>query len=655
MRKTYNPSMKKGMSSFDIAAMVKELQSLVGGRFDKAFQLERDKLLLRIRVPEKGRCDIVVVIGKWLYLASQPQKAPKTPTSFAMLLRKHLNNGKITKIEQHGFDRIVVIHIDKAEKYQLICEMFGEGNVVLVMGGNIVQPLIPKSWSAREVRAHREYVSPPSRVDARVLDLKGFEKILSVSKKDIVRTLAMDVNLGGIYAEELCLLSGIEKEKKASELTEEENEKVFENMRKLVDFLISSRGGLLIFEGDLPRDIVPFELEGYKDRRSEKFDEISKAIEIYLSLKKEEEPEDVVYDDLRGKYERQLAQQEKAVINQKEKIKKYKRIAELIYSNYAECEKVIEVLSKGIKEKDISELTSQLREITLYKSLDPEKSEVILSLVDEGGNEIEIILNFKKSVEKNAGIYYDKVKKAKEKLEGAKKSYEETKTKMAKAEYESEKRKERQKRTTKAFWFEKYKWFISIDGNIVIAGRDAKTNDKVVKKYLSDKDRYAHAEIHGAPSVVVKHKDGEITERTLKEACEFAFVHSKAWNAKIGFGSAYWVLPDQVSKTPPSGEFLARGAFMVRGKRNLVSDIKLRLGVGIIEYEGVEKMMCAPVSAMEAQSTSFIIIEPGDMKKSTFVRKLCTIFKVDQKEVERILPPGDVKIVRTVGITEGEI
>jgi predicted ribosome quality control (RQC) complex YloA/Tae2 family protein len=300
-------------------------------------------------------------------------------------------------------------------------------------------------------------------------------------------------------------------------------------------------------------------------------------------------------------------------------------------------------------------LTSQLKEVTTFKSIDPKKSEVTLGLLPEEGNEIEVVLNFKKSVEANAGIYYDKVKKAKEKLEGARKSYEQTKGKLAKAEYESEKRKERQKKRTKNFWFEKYKWFISSDGNIVIAGRDAKTNDKVVKKYLSDKDRYAHAEIHGAPSVVVKHKDGEISERTLKEACEFAFVHSKAWNAKIASGSAYWVLPDQVSKTPPSGEFLARGAFMVRGRRNLVADIKIRLGVGIVEYEGVEKMMCAPVTAIETQSTNFVIIEPGDMKKSTFVRKLCTIFKVDQKDVERILPPGDVKIVRTVGIPEGEI
>ncbi len=655
MSKTYNPLMKNGMSSFDIAALVKELQCMVGGRIEKAFQLERDTILLRIRVAQEGKYDLVIVIGKWIYIASQQKETPKIPTSFAMLLRKHLTNGKISKIEQHGFDRIVIIHIEKTEKYQLICEMFGEGNMVLIRDMKIIQPLIPKSWRAREVRAHREYVFPPSRLDARELDDGDFKKILSASKKDIVRTLAMDVNLGGIYAEEICLLSGIEREKKASQLTEAEKEKSYENLGRLMDSLSMSKGGILIFEQDFPYDVVPFELEGYKDKKSEKFIDLSKAIERYLFLKKEEEPADTEYDDIRGKYERQLAQQEKAVKNQTERIKKYKSVAELIYNNYSECKKVIKFILEGIKEKDNTELTTQLEEHTSFKSLDPEKNEVTIGLADDVGNEIEIKLNFKKSVEENAGIYYDKAKKAKEKLDGAKKSYEETKEKLAKSQYESEKRREKQNKKTKEFWFERYKWFISSDGNIVIAGRDAKTNDKVVKKYLSDRDRYAHAEIHGAPSVVVKNKDGEISEQTLKEACEFAFIHSKAWNAKIASGSAYWVLPDQVSKTPPSGEFLARGAFVVRGKRNLVTDIRIRLGVGVIEYEGVEKIMCAPVSAMESRSKSYVIFEPGDMKKSTFIGKLCKIFNIAHEEVERILPPGDVKIVKTVGIAEGEI
>lgn len=644
--------MKSGMSSFDIAAMVKEMQCIIGGRIDKAYQLARDKILLRLRVPEEGRKDLVIVVGKWFYLISKPQETPKTPTSFAMLLRKHLSNGTITKIEQHGFDRIVVFHIQKQEQYQLICEMFREGNVVLVQEGKIIQPLIPKSWSKREVRAHREYAFPPSRHDVQNLKIKDYKEILDSSKKDLVRTLAIDFNLGGLYAEEVCLLSKIEKLRKVNDLSEEEGKKVFESIVHLFKSLEKAQGGLIIYEESEMIDIAPFPLKSHEKNKTEIFDNLSSAIEKFQEAIKEAEPEDLEYQDFKAKYERQLAQQKKAVSRLENQVEEYKRKAELIYMRFKECEGILGALKTGIKKKSIEELKKELENIAPIKNMDPAKNMVTIQLSDESQTQIEIKLDYKKSVNENAGAYYDKSKKAKEKLKGAKNSLKETKDLLERIEVEKTKKKE--KKTTKQFWFEKYRWFISTDGNIVIAGRDAKTNDKIVKKYLTDRDRYAHADIHGAPSVVVKNKDGDVLDKTLTEACEFALNFSKAWNAKIGSGTAYWVLPDQVSKTPPSGEFLPKGAFMIRGKKNSITDIELRLGVGKIEYKGVEKVMCAPVSAIESLSQSYVIFEPGDMKKSSFTRKICEILNVEHEEVQRILPPGDVKIVKTVGISEGK-
>jgi predicted ribosome quality control (RQC) complex YloA/Tae2 family protein len=647
--------MKEGMSGFDIAAMVNELQSLVGGRVDKAFQLTRGKLLLRIRVPEIGRKNLVIVVGKWIYLSTRSQETPKTPTSFAMLLRKHLNNGKITKIEQHGFDRIVVIHIQKGENYQLIFEMFREGNVVLVQDGKIIQPLIPKSWSKREVRAHREYVSPPSRIDFDRLDKSGFEDILKSSKKDLVRTLAMDVNLGGIYAEEVCLLSEIEKGRKANGLSEDEIKNTYENARQLLLSLKEARGGVLIFEDSIPKDITPFPLKIYEGYSQEKFPELSLAIERYLESGEEEEPLKIEYEDIKSRYERQLAQQEEAIANLLKKDEENKRKAELIYVNYQECEKFLSRIKTTIKDKDLVELTKDLQKNPSFIKLEPEKSEVVLSLKDETGEPRDISLNFKISVEENAGIFYDKAKKAREKLEGAKKSLRETEDKMKLADLEKEKKIKMVKRKSKQFWFEKYRWFISSDNNIVIAGRDAKTNDKVVKKYLSDRDRYAHAEIHGAPSVVIKNNDGEFSDRTLREACEFALCFSKAWNAKIGAGTAYWVLPDQVSKTPPTGEYLPRGAFIIRGRKNVMANIELKLAVGKMNYEGAEKLMCAPESAVKTHCQSYMVFGPGEMKKSDFSGRLKKIFDVEQDDISRVLPPGDVKVIQVVGLSEDVI
>ena len=140
--------------------------------------------------------------------------------------------------------------------------------------------------------------------------------------------------------------------------------------------------------------------------------------------------------------------------------------------------------------------------------------------------------------------------------------------------------------------------------------------------------------------------------QTLQEACEFALNFSKAWNAKIGSGNAYWVLPDQVSKTAPAGEFVPRGAFIIRGKRNYTQKIEMKCAIGVIDYEGTEKIMCGPVSAIENQCSQYMIFEPGDMKKSDFVKKLCKIFDLEQEEVAGILPPGNVKVVKTVGLAD---
>ena len=65
---------------------------------------------------------------------------------------------------------------------------------------------------------------------------------------------------------------------------------------------------------------------------------------------------------------------------------------------------------------------------------------------------------------------------------------------------------------------------------------------------------------------MIKLNDGEteIDDETLREACEFSLAYSKAWAAGHASGSAYWVTPEQVSKTPAPGEYLGKGAFVIR-------------------------------------------------------------------------------------------
>jgi len=142
-----------------------------------------------------------------------------------------------------------------------------------------------------------------------------------------------------------------------------------------------------------------------------------------------------------------------------------------------------------------------------------------------------------------------------------------------------------------------------------------------------------------------------VTEKTLHEACEFAVATSKAWNAKIGSAAGYWVLPEQVSKTPQSGEYLAKGAFVIRGKRNYSDKLQIKLGVGEIDFEGSRKIMCGPEAAVKVNCSRYVMIKPGDKDRNELAKKLSNVFEVPIEEIQSILPPGDVELTEQAGVS----
>lgn len=137
----------------------------------------------------------------------------------------------------------------------------------------------------------------------------------------------------------------------------------------------------------------------------------------------------------------------------------------------------------------------------------------------------------------------------------------------------------------KQMWFEKFSWFISSDGYLVLGGKDAQQNEILYKKYLKKGDVYVHADLHGAATVVIRNNpktpESPIPPSTLSQAGSLAVACSSAWDSKAGM-SAWWVHADQVSKSAPTGEFLPTGSFMVRGKKNFLPPAVLLLGFGVV-------------------------------------------------------------------------
>ncbi|KAK3077525.1 hypothetical protein LTS18_010008, partial [Coniosporium uncinatum] len=137
----------------------------------------------------------------------------------------------------------------------------------------------------------------------------------------------------------------------------------------------------------------------------------------------------------------------------------------------------------------------------------------------------------------------------------------------------------------KQFWFEKFLYFISSDGYLVLGGKDAQQNELLYRRYLRKGDIYVHADLNGAASVIIKNNpatpDAPIPPSTLSQAGNYSVSTSNAWDSKAVM-SAWWVNSDQVSKTAPTGEYLSTGGFMIRGKKNFLPPAQLLLGFAIM-------------------------------------------------------------------------
>lgn len=640
--------MKTEMSAFDVLAIAKEMQTLVGGYLDKIFHWNRKNLLFRVNVPGAGRRELLLQELKWLLVTEERPDLPDTPSQFAVHLRKHLSNGRISAVSQKDFDRVIVLEVQKEKRYEIVFELFGEGNMVVVSEGKIVNCAVTKTWKHRSIAPGVEYSFPPQRFNPISAGYGEFVSRLEGSTSDVVRTLATSVNLGGQYAEEICLRAGIEKARRAKDLTEDERRSLYESLQRLLEEIGGAPTPGVFLEGGVPVDVAPTSLRLNSSLTAETFPSLSAALQSFLDRRPSVEPSDE--DEEVQRLRRQLEQQSEVVEKLRGDVESTSSRAELLFTNYSLVSSIISDLSRMAGKATWDEMRRAGMKYEAVRDVDPPTHRVTL---DISGTQVP--LDYTKGVEENANDIYQRTKELRAKLNRATEALKGTEARIAEAKRGLERRRAEVKpKRTKEFWFESYKWFLTFGGRLVIAGRDARTNDQVVKKHLSLPDRFAHADVHGAPSVVIKDGAGA-TDEELREACVFAIAHSKAWNAGIGAGSAYWVLPDQVSKTPEAGEFVPKGAFVIRGRRNYFHHLPLELAVGEIQYEGARKIMCGPRASVETRSERFVVITPGPLERGKAATTLSRMFSVPEEEISRVLPPGSISIAEGRGVRiEGE-
>jgi len=256
--------------------------------------------------------------------------------------------------------------------------------------------------------------------------------------------------------------------------------------------------------------------------------------------------------------------------------------------------------------------------------------------------EVEISLN--KTVEQNAEVYYEKAKKARKKLKGAKETIE--KFNQQKDSLDEIKIEHKIKKQRKRFWFEKFRWFFTSEGFFVIGGRDATTNEIIIKKHTEKGDLVFHTDMAGSPFFVIKADKKKIGKKSIKEVADATLSFSRAWKAGLSNTSVFYVNPDQVTKDANPGEYLPKGAFMIRGKTNYVEN-EANLAIGSIkegDYKGLA--MCAPLEAVKLNCDSCFQIRQGSSKPSEVAKALKKALDSELDDIIRVLPSGTLELVK---------
>jgi len=697
---------KREVTSVDLVALTAELNEYAGAKVDKAYLYGDDLLRLKMRDFDEGRVELLVEVGetKRAHVADPTHvpDAPGRPPNFAKMLRNRLSGADLHEVRQHGFDRILEFEFRREDAdTTVVAELFGDGNVaVLDPQGEVVDSLDTVRLQSRTVAPGREYGFPSARVNPLELDYEGFAEQVRDSDTDLVRTLATQLNFGGLYAEELCSRAGVEKTKDVDEADEADLEALFEASEALL-------GG--IEAGDLdPRvyyepaddedgdgdgrgqrvDVTPVDLDEHADLPSDAFDSFNAALDDYFTNLDTSEDEDsgetVERPDFEAEIEKQqriIEQQEQAIEDFEARAEAEREKAEALYGNYDLVDDLLTAVegarAAGHGWQDIAETfedaAGDVPGAEAFAGVDESEGLVRVRIEDH-----TVTLDPEAGVEKNADRLYQEAKRIEAKKEGAREAIENTRedleaVKQRRDEWEAEPEHDDDDEAEddddddedvdwlsrasvpiryQEQWYERFRWFRTSEGFLVLGGRDAEQNEELVKKYMDRYDRFFHSQAHGGPITVLKtsepsepSNDIEVPDRDKRQAAQFAVSCSSVWKDGRGAGDAYMVSPDQVSKTPESGEYLEKGGFAVRGDRTYFRDLPVEWAVGIA-CEPHTRVLGGPTDAVRDQVETFVEVEPGRYAQGDAAKRIYREFRerfADQSFVRKVASPGEIQ------------
>jgi predicted ribosome quality control (RQC) complex YloA/Tae2 family protein len=607
------------------------------------YGINNNSLLFKLHHPEKP--DILLMFSNMGLWITSMKIGPIETNRLLKRLRSDLLRLKLTKIEQIGAERIAYLTFSGFDKeFILIGEFFGDGNIILCNKEMKILALLHSiDVRHRKLQVGLTYSPPPQNaVSIFNVTQKDLEEILS-SSVPIAKWIGRTLGLPTKYVEEICRRSNIDSKISGNQLTSDNVKNIFESMNEILNNVVEGKHQPVIVNDGKNSDVYPIKL-GNDEKYFTNVPSFMEGLDILFTetiVKSGKSIHTSSEDKKIIELENKLEEQTKAITLVKEKSSKIGNIAKYLSNLIAkgvtsiESSKAVEDLKKQgaemIKEKGIFFIKIDDEKI----KIDPKASLPTLSskLFDESKRQavaISSIEKLKKQTEKNLEKQKNQAKVAEESI-----TFSEIRKKN---------------------WYERYRWFYTSDGILAIGGRDASSNMALIRKHLEKNDKVFHADIYGSPFFILKYYNEDIRPTSLNEVAHATVCFSRAWRESMYGLNAYWVEPEQVKKAAPSGQFLAKGAFVIDGQRNFVNVSTLKLAVGLLKQNTDYLISCGPPDAIKKNSICYVVIEPGGSQMVDIAKKIKLEFikmkedivkSLNIDEFVRVLPAGESHILES--------
>lgn len=522
-----------------ISTIVQELNTtLKDGRINKIAQPEADELLLTVKTP-KGQKRLYLSASASLpliYLTDTNKPSPMTAPNFCMLLRKHINNGRITNIYQPKLERIICFDIEHLDelgdlcKKQLIVEIMGKHSNIIFCNdkGMIIDSIKHVSAqmsSVREVLPGRTYFIPDTmeRHNPLTVTKEEFHTLLADKPMPLGKAVYTSfTGISPIIAEEICHLSGIPSEITPRDLSDDMFLHFFNQFSLYFESVKEGNfHPVIYYRGQEPVEFSCLPISHYNQYEVKTFESVSVLLEIYYSTKNTITRIRQKSSDLRRVVQTALERNRKKYALQTKQLRdtenreKYKVYGELLHTYGYNIE-------KGAK---------QLEALNYYTN-----------------EMITIPLDTMKTPMENAQKYFDKYNKQKRTFEALSELIEETKDDITYLESVSNaldialseddllqikeelieagyvKRKFTKK---KIKIINKPLHYISSDGFHMYVGKNNMQNEELTFHFAVGNDWWFHAKGVPGSHVIVKTNGEELPDRTFEEAGRLAAYYSK--------------------------------------------------------------------------------------------------------------------------------